>query len=48
MGEAWWQQTRAHAPSRPYARQWLWNSVAVDALALVGDRPERRRTPPAR
>jgi hypothetical protein len=37
MGEVWWQQTTAHAPSRPYARQWLWNAVAVDALAVVCD-----------
>jgi hypothetical protein len=37
MGQTWWRSTRAHAPSRPYARQWLWNAVAVDALALVCD-----------
>jgi hypothetical protein len=37
MGEAWWRATRAHAPSRPYARQWLWNTVAVDVLALVAE-----------
>lgn len=37
MGDAWWAQARRHAPSRPYARQWLWNAVAVDALALTAE-----------
>ncbi|HWH27880.1 MAG TPA: hypothetical protein VNU26_02775 [Mycobacteriales bacterium] len=35
LGERWWRLALDQAPSRPHVRQWLWNAVAVDALAVV-------------
>ena len=37
MGERWWTTALEQAPSRPHVRQWLWNAVAVDALAVVAE-----------